>query len=279
AGGGKHVLEGGDVGADPRRSIDDFDGRRAGQRPQAGGLLDLILEARDDVREVDKRGRVGAAVTAGDVRGDLLGASPVDRRLSGCHDDGLLFPIPPRGVLRRCDLLEIPADEADNRQDRNQEQDHAEPVVEDDGDHGASVASGSDGRELFESSTDATVAVEVLVEALLDPRQQAGWHFVIPALGGDDLAQLGLEIEGLQAVAASGEVCVDGRVSVLREGAVEEGLELTDGVLTVIHWSAPSPVDCRWPQPGLFAQQSRTTSCASLFFPDATATSRYRLER
>src|SRR4029077_5277801 len=108
---------------------------------------------------------------------------------------------------------------------------------------------------------------------------QAGGHFVVPALGGDDLTQLGLEVEGLQAVAAAGQVGGDRCVSVLRKGAVEEGLELADGVLTVIHCSAPSPVDCRWPRPGPFVRQSRTTSCASLFFPDAVATSRYRWER
>src|SRR3954464_12033795 len=141
----------------------------------------------------------------------------------------------------------------------------------------ASVASGPLGRELRVASggppsTDAAVAVEILVEALLDARQQVGGHLVVPALGGDDLAQLGLEVEGLQTVGAPGEMGMDGCVSVFRQRAVEERLELADRVCTVIHSSVPSQVDSRSRQPVLVAQQTRTTSCASLFFPGGGVT-------
>src|SRR3954453_12309931 len=190
----------------------------------------------------------------------------------------LLFPVPLRRVLRRCDLLEIATDEADNRQDRNQQQDHAEPVVEDHGCH-AGQRSERSVRQLTPyrlkkglASTDPAVAVEILVEALLDARQQAGRHLVVAALRGDHLAQLCLEVEGLQAVVASGQMGMDGCVSVFRQRAVEERFELADGLLTVIHSSVPSQVDSRWPRAALVARQTRTTSCASLFFPDGVAT-------
>src|SRR3954447_21710312 len=189
----------------------------------------------------------------------------------------LFFPVPIRRVPRCSDLLQIATDEADDRQDRNEQQDHAEPVVEDHGCHAGQRSERSVGprtpcRLERPPSTDAAVAVEILVEALLDARQQVGGHLVVPALGGDDLAQLGLEVEGLQTVGAAGEMGMDGCVSVFRQRAVEERLELADRVSTVIHSSVPSQVDSRSRQPALVAQQTRTTSCASLFFPDGGVT-------
>ena len=157
---------------------------------------------------------------------------------------GLLFPVPLRGELRGGDLLEIATDQTDNGQDRNSEQDDAEPEVEDDRCHAGQRSERPFGRELgsLAGSADAAVAVEVFVEALLDPRQQAGRHFVVAALGRDDCAKFGLEVECLQTVGASVEVSMDRVMAVLRQGAVEKGLELADRFVAVIHWSVLSSV-------------------------------------
>ena len=94
----EQVLERRDVGSDPRRPVDDLDDRGPGKRAQSGGLFDLILETRDRCPRSRRTREVSVlAMAAGDVGGDLLGASPVDRRLSGCHGEpGLLFPVPLR---------------------------------------------------------------------------------------------------------------------------------------------------------------------------------------
>ena len=57
-------------------------------------------------------------------------------------------------------------------------------------------------------SADATVAVEVFVEALLDPRQQPRRHFVVVALG-QSLSKFALEVERLQTLGAPFEVSMD----------------------------------------------------------------------
>ena len=59
------------------------------------------------------------------------------------------------------------------------------------------------------ASADDAVAVEVGVEAPLDPREQVGRHLVVLALLGDDLLQLGVEVERLEAVDAPVEMMAD----------------------------------------------------------------------
>src|SRR5258705_5916975 len=86
-------------------------------------------------------------------------------------------------------------------------------------------------------SADLAVAVEVFVEALLDPRQQARRHLVVAALGGDHGAQLGVEVERLQAIRTTLEVSVDGLTAVVGELAVEKDLELPDRVVAISHCS------------------------------------------
>lgn len=103
----------------------------------------------------------------------------------------------------------------------------------------ASVASTRLTGELFgvreRGSTDATVSVEVLVEALLDAREQAGWHLVVATLRGNDHSKLSLEIKGLETIFATAEVSVNCVMAVFGERPVEKGLEFSDGVVAVIH--------------------------------------------
>ena len=107
----------------------------------------------------------------------------------------------------------------------------------------ASVASTRLTRELFGlpiragdvASTDLTVAVEVLVEALLDPREQAWRHLVAATFRGDDGSKLGLEVEGLETMLATAEVGVYRPVTIIGERPVEKGLEFSDGLVAVIH--------------------------------------------
>jgi hypothetical protein len=116
----------------------------------------------------------------------------------------------------------------------------------------ASVASVRLSHELFglpmpagdSPSTDVTVAVEVLVEALLDPREQTWWHLVIATFRGDDGSKFGVEVEGLEAILATAEVGMDRSMTVLRERPVEKGLEFSDGLVAVIHLSVLSRGRC-----------------------------------
>ena len=59
------------------------------------------------------------------------------------------------------------------------------------------------------TSADDAVAVEVGVEALLDSGEQVRGHLVVLALLGDDLLQLGMEVERLEAIDAPIEVMAD----------------------------------------------------------------------
>ena len=70
--------------------------------------------------------------------------------------------------------------------------------------------------------------------------EQPGRHFVVAALGRDHRPQLGVEVEGLQAVGATPEVGMDRVVALLRQLAVEKGLELSHRLVAVIHWSVLS---------------------------------------
>ena len=94
------------------------------------------------------------------------------------------------------------------------------------------------------ASTDVTVAVEVLVEALLDPRQQARRHLVVATFRGDDGSQLGLEVEGLKTMLATAEVGMYRSMTVFGERPVEKGLEFSDGLVAVIHLSVLSRGRC-----------------------------------
>ena len=58
-------------------------------------------------------------------------------------------------------------------------------------------------------SADDAVAVEVGVEAPFDAGEQVGGHLVVLALLGDDLLQLGVEVERLEAVDAPVEMMAD----------------------------------------------------------------------
>ena len=70
--------------------------------------------------------------------------------------------------------------------------------------------------------SDCAVSVEVLVETFFDSAQQTGWHLVVGALLGNHAAQLGVKVEGLQAIRAMAQVAVNGFTGIMRKLAVEE---------------------------------------------------------
>ena len=111
-----------------------LDRGRAGQRAQTGGRLDLVLQLRDHRRQVE----LAAASAVGGWRAAIRVATCSARRQSiGDSAAATSRPVTLRGsrldgVLRCGDLLQVAADQADDRQDRDGKQDDAEPVVEDD---------------------------------------------------------------------------------------------------------------------------------------------------
>ena len=116
----EQMLERRDVGPYPRRPIDDADRRWTRQRTQPGGGFDLIFQPGDHMCNGDRRRSAVIGVAPGDARGNLLSAAPVDRRLSGCHGAArLLFAVSLRGILRGGDLLQVAADQTNDREDRH----------------------------------------------------------------------------------------------------------------------------------------------------------------
>jgi hypothetical protein len=69
---------------------------------------------------------------------------------------------------------------------------------------------------------DSAVAVEVFVETQFDASHQPRWHLVVATLLADNGSKFGMEVECLQAVVATTEMCLDSRTNPGRELAVEE---------------------------------------------------------
>src|SRR4051794_4078453 len=132
-------------------------------------------------------------------------------------------------------------------------------------------------------SADLAVAVEVFAEALLDLAEQPRRHLVVLALGGDDELQFRVELERLHAVGASLEVRVDALAGTVGEFVVEELFELTKRFVAIRHGWHPSGnrwlrMERRSTRSGRARWRTRTTACASLFFPDAAGSSPCRPE-
>ena len=70
-------------------------------------------------------------------------------------------------------------------------------------------------------------------QAVTDALQQLRWHLIAAALAGDDLLELGLEVERVEALHAVVEVVEDLAVLLGRELAVEERLDVAQRLLAV----------------------------------------------
>ena len=165
---------------------------------------------------VDRRSRsaIMSSVEHGSIRGRPTGGDASSR---------------PGSYFFDVTVLEVHRDERDQPTKDEQGDDDADPPVPDFGcEHGVRLTAelrraptpgrfGPDVRQIWPAipagevrSADDAVAVEVGVEAPFDPRR-AGRRGIssLLALRGDDLLQLGVEVERLQAVDAAVEVVVD----------------------------------------------------------------------
>ena len=163
------------------------------------------------------------------------------------------------GVPLRRDLLEVADDQTEHGAAGGDQHDQSDPPVPDVGrEHGVSVASWSAltptaGLSRSRNESSPTTGLRPgryrsdrwwsgppprsVSKHCLDPTEQSRRHLVAAALASNRLFELGLEVERLQAVHARIEMIVDVTPHLVRELAVEKGVELSNRFAAVGHVS------------------------------------------